>query len=311
MNYAVIDLGSNSMRLSIYNCINDQATKIFSRKEIAGLISYVSNGSLSIEGIQKTCDVLDSFKETSAKYVEPSNIHLFATASLRNLKNKEKVIKSITEKTTLIPDILDGNEEAALGFAGVSKFVNCNNGIMIDIGGASTELVLFRDYKAVELISLPIGCLNLSLDYVGEIIPNAEEIKQIKEVIKKHFSQITWSKNVQCSRMVGVGGTLRAAFKLSRALFNLTPEKDIFDAGYIKEINRLIRNRKNNIYHTLYRHTPERLLTAPTGLIILQHAIKTFGCDTILVSKYGLREGYLFDRVLKPNYEHDANDENK
>ena len=308
MNHAVIDLGSNSIRLSIYDCINDQVTKVFNRKEFVGLVSYVSNGNLDIEGTQKACEVLNSFKETAVKYVEVSNVHLFATASLRNLSNKDEAIRIITDQTKLVPDVLDGKEEAALGFSGASRFANCDNGVMIDIGGASTELVLFKDYKVVELISLPIGCLNLSLDYVSEIIPNAHEMKRIKAVINDQLSPINWSKNISYPLMVGVGGTIRAALKLSRALFNLSPEENSIDASYIKEINGLLKSRKKNIYYTLYKHTPERLLTFPTGLAILQQAIKTFGCETIFVSKYGLREGYLMDRVLKVNCKSDVND---
>ena len=311
MNHAVIDLGSNSIRLSIYNCIGNQVAKVFIRKEIVGLASYVSNETLDIEGIKKACDVLNSFKETAANYVEVANIHLFATASLRNILNRDEAVKIITEKTELFPDVLDGKDEAALGFSGASRYTDCENGVMIDIGGASTELVLFKDYKVVDLISLPIGCLNLSLDYVSEIIPKTNEMKQIKAVIKEQLAKVNWGKNVSCPLMLGVGGTLRATLKLSRALFNLSPEANSIDANYIKEINRLLKAHKKNIYHTIYKHTPERLMTTPTGLAILQQAIKTFGCDTIFVSKYGLREGYLMDRVLKVNCQSDVDNENR
>ena len=302
MNYAVIDLGSNSVRLSVYEYTDgNPPVKVFSRKEIAGLAGYVSEGRLEEEGILKACDVLNAFRKTADDYAGITNLHVFATASLRNIENRGEAVRRITEAAGIVPDVLDGDEEAVLCFAGVSRFTDCENGIMIDIGGASTEFVLFKDYKPEKMISLPIGCLNLSLDYISEIMPDAYEMKQIKAVIKEQISKIDWGKNTQCPLMVGAGGTLRAALKLSRAIFSLAPEETSIDAGCIKEINKMLKQHKYNIYRTLYKNTPERLLTVPAGLAILQQAIKTFGCSTITVSRYGLREGYLTDRVLKIN----------
>ena len=122
MNYAVIDLGSNTIRLSIYDYCGEQITKVFSKKEVVGLASYISNKSIDIIGILKACEVLNDFKKSAAKYVEESDIHLFATAALRSISNRNETVQTIIEKTMLTPDVLEGDEEAALGFIGVSYF---------------------------------------------------------------------------------------------------------------------------------------------------------------------------------------------
>ena len=299
MNYAVIDLGSNSMRLSIYDCNGAQIAKIFSRKEIAGLAGYITNGILDTAGILKACAVLNDFKETAAKFVDVSAIRLFATAALRNIANRDSAVKTIIEETSLVPDVLEGDEEAALGFSGVSKFVDCDNGVMIDIGGASTELVLFKDHAVADLVSLPIGCLNLALNHVNEIVPTAKERRHIKAAIREQFAKITWADDGPHPLMVGIGGTLRAVAKLSRALFGLAPEQDTITASHVKSLDTLLKSHDAAIYRTVYQHIPERLLTLSPGVAILRQAVKTFGCETISVSKYGLREGYLLERVLK------------
>ena len=301
MNYAVIDLGSNTMRLSVYEHVDGRIQKTFSLKEVAGLAEYVSNNKMDIAGIRRACAVINEFKEMAYKFVDAANLHLFATASIRNVKNRDDVVQVIEEETSLKPDVLKGNEEAALGFVGVSRFANCENGIMIDIGGASTELVLFENYKPKELVSLPIGCLNLSVAHVSRIIPKAKEMKKINEEIKKQFAKLEWSKGVNCPLMVGTGGTLRAVLKLSSAIYDLPPEQDEIQARCVKEIIGLLSDRNSEIYHTVYKTTPERLMTISTGLAILQQAIKKFGCETISVSRFGIREGYLMDRVLTAN----------
>ena len=299
MNHAVIDLGSNSVRLSVYEYRDGQIAKVFSRKEIVGLAGYVSKGVLDLAGVRMACDVLNAFKHDAVNFVERGNIHLFATASLRNISNRDEVVAKIAEETTLAPDVLDGNEEEALGFAGASRFTVCDNGVMIDIGGASTELVLFKEGAVTDLVSLPIGCLNLSLDYVGEVIPNARELRKIKAEIKERFASIGWGKNNRGPLMVGIGGTLRAVAKLSRVLFDLDAEANEINAEHVKVINKRLKTHDGGIYHTVAKHIPERLLTLSPGVAILNHAIKTFGTETIRVSKYGLREGYLVNRVLK------------
>jgi len=308
MNYAIIDLGSNTARLSIYRCENNQTVKIFSSKKIAGLAGYVSNGALKTEGIQKACVVLNKFKELALKYTDVTNIYLFATASLRNIQNRDETVRIITEKTSLIPDVLSGDEEATIGFSGASQFADCTNGIMIDIGGASTELVLFKNYKAVKVISLPIGCLNLSIDYVNKILPTEYERKQIKTAVNHQLSKIDWNKDDKYPLIVGIGGTVRAVLKLSHVVFNLPLEQNKIETCYVKKMAKLLKNNENDIYQTIYKTIPERLFTITPGLIILQQAIKKFGSENILVSKYGIREGYLADRVLKKNDKHNINE---
>ena len=132
MNYAVIDLGSNSVRLSAYKYDNDNLpVMIFSRKEIAGLAGYVSDGKLEDEGILKACDVLNDFKRTASNYTETPNLHVFAAASLRNIENTDEAVKIITEKTALVPDVPEGNEEAALCFSAVCCWAKLTQTIRI------------------------------------------------------------------------------------------------------------------------------------------------------------------------------------
>ena len=301
MNYAVIDLGSNTMRLSIYEYEGGQIHRIFNKKEIAGLAEYIKYGVLDTTGIMKACDVLNSFKAAAMTYVEIDNLHLFATASLRNINNRDEAVGTIVSETGLTPDILEGHEEAELGYIGASGYIRRENGIMIDIGGASTELVLFKESQAVNLISLPVGCLNLSVDHVSRIIPNSEECVIIKETVKEQLNNIDWGANLNCALMIGVGGTLRAVQKLVGAVSRMPPGQYDIDVCKVKELSKLIKENRDNIYHTIYKTTPERLMTISTGIIILCQVIKHFGCEKIAVSRFGLREGYLIDRVLMRN----------
>ena len=301
MDHAIIDLGSNSIRLSVYRCQDKDINPIFSQKEVAGLAGYITNNELSGDGIALACKTLNHLKEIALKFVEPSHIALFATASLRNIANQEEAKNAIVDGTALQLHILQGEEEAALGFVGMSRFMNRESGMLIDIGGASTELVLFRDFQPIVCKSLPIGCLNLYTRYIRHFSADSEERKLIKKAIQTQLDGIDWPQNTQCPIMVGVGGTVRAMYKLSCDLFPIPPEQSFVEADCVKEILRRIKQSESELYHTIGKLIPERALTIFPGLMILRQAIKRFGCERIFVSKFGVREGYLLDRVLKGN----------
>jgi len=299
MNCAVIDLGSNTMRLSVFRYEDSKITTVIQQKEVAGLAVYIKENQLEQEGIQKACDVLCEFKKIAARFVEGNDIHAFAAASLRGILNQDQVLGMIQQATGLFPELLSGEEEARLGFIGASHFTECEDGIFIDIGGASTELVRFENARPVQVASMPIGCLNLYTRFVGKIIPNGEERKKIKKEIREQLASLGWSAEYNLPRMIGVGGTVRAAHKLSRGLFSVPQDQNEMDAGFTKEILNKLKNYENEIYRTVYKFIPERTLTIFTGLMIFNEAIKRFGCESIFVSGYGVREGYFIDRILK------------
>ncbi|MDR1571637.1 MAG: hypothetical protein LBS32_03845 [Clostridiales Family XIII bacterium] len=182
--------------------------------------------------------------------------------------------------------------------------VACDRGVMIDIGGASTEFALFDGGKPTKLASLPIGCLSLALAHVREIVPTAGEMGRIKAEIDRRISKTDWGEDAKRPQMIGVGGTLRAALKLSRAIFGLAPDQNDIEASHVKKLARLLRDGEDKVYQAVYRAVPERVMTISPGLAILRQAIKNFGCETISVSRYGVREGYLTDRMLKADGGH-------
>ena len=300
MNYAIIDLGSNTIRLSVYTQKNGEFETVISQKEVVGLAGYVKKNCLEPDGINRACDTLRDFKEIAIRFAEEKDIHLFATASLRGIHNQQQALEMIEQACGIYPEVLSGEEEARLDFLGASHIIECSDGILIDIGGASTELVHFQNGQPIELVSVPIGCLSLYSGFVNKIIPTEDECKKIKKEIRKQFDKhMEWAVEEGLPLMIGVGGTVRAAQKLSRDLFSLPKENKELQIGHIKEILHKLKHNEDEIFRTVYKRIPERALTIFTGLMILNEAIKRFKCESFVVSNYGVREGYLIDRVLK------------
>ena len=183
MTYGVIDVGSNTIRLCIYDVEDGRIIPLFSTKNTAGLIDYINDGELSKKGIRKACAVLEGYKETGKK-VGIDHLFVFATASLRNISNSREAVKKIQETTGLTIDVLSGDEEARLDFQGASFEKKMELGIMVDIGGGSTEIVSFEDGNIKDAVSLEIGSLYMYKNYVSGLFPDKGEKKAIQRAVR-------------------------------------------------------------------------------------------------------------------------------
>lgn len=115
MLYTVIDVGSNSIRMTIFRHENNQLTMLINKKSTAGLASYVSEGAMDELGVQKCCDEVQSFVNLS-RNLDSTNISIIATASLRNLVNLDSVQKALENAVGMRAEVLTGQEEARLDY---------------------------------------------------------------------------------------------------------------------------------------------------------------------------------------------------
>jgi hypothetical protein len=108
MKFAIVDLGSNTIRLSVYNTLPEGGFDLlFSEKEMAGLVSYVHGGVLSPEGIQRACGAIRDFQALLRQF-DLDAPHVFATASLRNIRNTEEAVEQIRAATGVGVDVISG-----------------------------------------------------------------------------------------------------------------------------------------------------------------------------------------------------------
>ncbi len=303
----IIDIGSNTIRMNIYRIEEDgTATLLMNKKDMTGLASYITDGYMTAAGIDTACEVLSEFKAL----LDDFNIqgHAFATAALRNVSNSKAAVAEIAERSGMPIEVLSGEDEARLDFLGVTQTVPLERGVLIDIGGASTEIVIYDGKDIKKAFSMPLGSLNMYNQHVANLLPTKQERKEIKyEVLKAlaadedFLAREQWNVEGMC----GVGGTLRAAGRLNYALFDVTRSNRTLTRPAVKKIIRLLENySKDTLVSTdslelLLRYVPERVRTILPGMIILHTLMKFFYVDTIEVSKMGVREGYLYQRILK------------
>jgi exopolyphosphatase/guanosine-5'-triphosphate,3'-diphosphate pyrophosphatase len=164
------------------------------------------------------------------------------------------------------------------------------------IGGGSTEIILFKNKEVYYATSIPIGSLNLYVKYVKKIIPKESEREEIRKEVLSNLKGLE-IKPEKYETIYGIGGSIRATRKLNNYINALPSDSIEINVHQIGEILRVIRNSKKETIKPILRNIPDRIHTIIPGLIILDTIADYFKSEQIVVSKYGIREGYLFDRI--------------
>ena len=185
MNYGVIDVGSNTVRLCVYDVSADgkKFKTIMNRKTMAGLASYVRDGKISEEGIAVAAESIGKCLKR-ASYLKPVRVDVFATAVLRNISNSAQAIAAIESEAHCSIVLLSEEDEAHLGFVGASSRDAMENGVLIDIGGGSSEVTLIVNSNDVMRASLPVGSLSSYKGHVEDILPTEEEFASIRRAVQ-------------------------------------------------------------------------------------------------------------------------------
>lgn len=295
MKYAILDIGSNSIRLCVYKVEQDLGFKVlFTKKVMAGLVNYVKGGLMSERGISRAASVINEFGEL-AENVDVSDMHIFATASFRNIDNTGHVVDEILKMTGRRVEVLSGYDEAMLGFCGAMECTSLTKGVMLDTGGGSCEIVLFKDRMAGEALSLPIGSLNLYTGFVSDFLPNSREIKNIKKKIDDEFKCVVLERQ---KAIIGVGGTIKAFLKVVNYYFKLDKANRVINKKQFKEIAEIFESNHRKSREIILKTCPERVHTIIPGMLIFEKVMTITDADEIAVSSYGVREGYLCRNIL-------------
>ena len=297
MLYGIIDVGSNTIRLNIYSYNEKEVQSLLHKKTMAGLAGYVTDGYLSSKGIKIACSTIRDYKNILLNF-NIKNIHAFATASLRNIVNTDEVVRNIYEETGLSIDVIPGEEEATLGYKGAALHSNIETGLFVDIGGGSTELVTFENRQITRAVSLPIGSLSMYSKHVKKLFPKPEEVIAIKQNIIQELHKIQNDEKLQLSTICGVGGTIRATKKLYDNLFSEQPT-DVLHTRGIQDLLQSLHKADKKMLRRVLQTVPDRVHTIVPGMIILDLITQLYDSKKIIVSPFGVREGYLFTKVLK------------
>ena len=287
--YGIIDIGSNTIRLVLYDVQDGRIRPMLNKKITAGLAGYVKKGRMTEKGIKKLIEVLTEFSEI-LPYIQIKEIFCLATASLRNIENTDEVCTAVKIQCGFDIIVLSGEEEALYDYYGAMQSVNEPAGVVIDIGGGSTEFVFYMENSISKILSIPIGSLTAYSAYVIDIIPTAKERKEIESAMESAMSEIfEKSPDVIC----GVGGSIRAAVKVYNEIFPTLPKGRV----QISSLASLLKVRKDILAKAILKTAPERIHTFVPGLVLLCTIARKWNIKELTVSTSGVKEGFLTEKL--------------
>lgn len=298
--YGVIDIGSNTIRLVVYRLRADGRLKrMMNKKYVVGLAGYVdADNNLTGEGLDQAVDALLELK-LLLESIRLKKLYVFATASLRNVIHSEDAVEEIRRRTGFDVQILSGEDEARYGYYGLLQEQNTGSGLVVDVGGGSTELTAFADHRILCSRSLPMGSLNLYMKYVGKIFPDRAETEQIEREICQRLSGIKLPEQASGALICCEGGSARAACKLIRARYKDAVTVDTYDPKYLKKFLNDFRKEKKEQMHLILKTVPDRVHTILPGMLILKNIAAQYGCKRMITVSGGVREGYLLAQLQR------------
>lgn len=271
---------------------------LFKEKTMAGLAGYVKNGIMTKDGIDKACSCLLEFKHI-LESLDITEYSVFATASLRNISNTEESVSEIKKGTGFDIEVISGYDEAVFSCKGAMNDTEMENGVFIDTGGGSTEIVSLDKNEITDAISIPLGSLKLYSDFVTKILPKKSEASAMRNYIKKSIKDSGIKSVTSDDAIYCVGGTARAILKISNSVFGAEKKNRIITSSQMEKLIDLLCSDKKTATSIILKHCPDRIHTIIPGTLILNGVMQKMGCKKIVVSCFGVREGYLCQRILK------------
>ena len=301
---AIIDIGSNSARLVISHIYKNGAyNMVYNQKEALRLSQKVDGQNLlTEEAFTSTLDTMRSFAHMCKIYQADKTIAV-ATAAIRNASNGPELVAKVAEQTGIQLHIISGKTEAYISYLGVINTLDVKNGIIFDLGGGSTELILFKNRKILESVSLPLGAVNTTgmFNTRNEMPPNV--YNDLNAFVMSRLAQYPWLKQSNLP-LIGVGGTARTVAKIIQRAKKY-PATKIHNYSYPIQTFRSFFN-KLCLTNLEQRKKISGLSTERSDIIlagssIISCLLEATGAKKLITSGCGLREGLFYDYYSKSN----------
>lgn len=213
MRVAIIDLGSNSIRMNVIDICDNNAVVLENIRRIVRLSEGMGEEKLiRRNAVDRTLAVLKDFKKIIDD-MAVDEVRAIATAALRSAKNSELFTVPASE-IGIEFEIISGEREAYYDYMGVVNTLPVSDCMIVDIGGASTELIYVKDGKNTEMVSIPMAAVNITEKYFSGTVADDKELDFAVEQFADRLREVDWLKNVSDVNIVGIGGTIRALAKM-------------------------------------------------------------------------------------------------
>jgi exopolyphosphatase / guanosine-5'-triphosphate,3'-diphosphate pyrophosphatase len=297
---AVVDLGSNSFRLVVFTARDGwwkRTDEIYEAVRIGeGLAATGELGERGMARAQATMEVFAHFCQASG--LDPAEVDAVATSAIRDATNSPQFLERAQEASGLRVRVLGGDQEARYGYLAAVNSSTLADGVMLDLGGGSMQLVHVAGRQAAELDSWRLGAVRMTERFLpGDGPAKPKQLRELSAHVARKLERAPWL-STSGSRIVGIGGTVRnlaAAAQRDLAL----PEFGV--QGYVvtrAELDRLVEElaaRPPAERAKVPGIKPSRADLILAGAVVVQSVLEVGGFEGLEVTEAGLREGVFFE----------------
>lgn len=321
---AVIDLGSNSFRLVVFESHSgaSERGRLWWRspdeseaplgawwkrtdeiyEPVRILAGAGKDGELSEESMERALRTIDIFAHfCKAGELGPQERVAVATSAIRDAPNGDELIERAREQSGLEIRVLSGEEEARYGYLAAVNSTSLRNGAVVELGGGSAQLVKVEDWAATEYDSWRLGAVRMTEKFLeGDGPASPRQLGRLRKHVASRLEEAEWLKDVG-GELVGVGGAIR---NLAAAAQHLEGKPAFGVQGFnlkrrtLDELIELLAARPVSERREVPGIKPARGDIILAGAIVVEQVLEASGFKKVRATEAGLREGIFLERLL-------------
>ncbi|KRM37392.1 Ppx/GppA family phosphatase [Limosilactobacillus pontis] len=309
-NLAIVDLGSNSARMAITEIAPDGRFREIKRvKENTRLSEGMGREKmLQEDAMNRTIAALKRFKQIY-EFMPHIQVRAITTAAVRQAQNRQEFLNRVQKEVGIRLQVLSGKKEAYYDYLGVIRTMKLNHCLILDVGGASCELVLVQQRRARDLISIPVGAVTLSEQFHLNGYVRSADLFRAQVAMNERLTKIPWLRYATRVPIVLLGGANRTLARMTwsyhhrhrcqRSIHGYQLSSRVVFATYRELLNRNLAQRKR-----MPGLEPERADIIVGGMLPLVSLLQRNSDGRVIFSESGVREGIITEYVNQRKRDH-------
>lgn len=293
--FAAVDVGSNSVRLKIATLSRGKLKTVNEDREVTRLgESVFRNGMLDPKATDQTVKVLRRFHRSVTKY-HAESVRVVATSALRDARNGASFVEWVRSATGWNPQIISGIEEGRLIHLGVIANTRVTQWplLLIDLGGGSCELTISDHGRITSMVSLPLGAVRLTEEYIQSDPAKAKELERLRQFIAEEVGKLERRMRHHAPQtVIATSGTAEALAALA-SRSDSKGQKNFVTGEVLSKITSELARRNLAQRRMMDGIGPRRAEIIVAGATVYQQIVERFGLRGYTFSPLGLRDGLL------------------
>ncbi len=289
----IVDIGSNSIRLCVYDIAHRVPVPLFNEKAICSLGQGLGgSGRLNPEGVEAALAAVGRFVAL-CRAMEVSRLDILATAAVRDASDGDEFVREVERRYKVEIKVLSGAQEAKMAAMGVLCGTPDADGIVADLGGGSLELVTVQDQDFGRWDTMPLGLLRLAES-------SGEDCVKAGAIVDGHLKALPWLNEGTGRNLYAVGGAWRAIARIciAQTQHPLTVLDNFsLDAREALRILDLVSSQSRKSLEKVPGVSRKRVSGLPLAALVLEKVVRAIQPSRLVFSIYGMREGQFFKRL--------------